>query len=119
MAIDKIQKPKNVKGILSFFGHVNLLRRFVTNFAEITRPISKMLMKGFEIKWNGELDEAFKKIKKEIKDAPIIKAPNYGIPMHVFSFSSFHTIATVLLQKMMRVLNNLLCSLANIYRLQN
>ena len=39
--IDKIQKPKNVKGIQSFFGPVNFLRRFVTNFAEVSRPISK------------------------------------------------------------------------------
>ena len=42
-AIDKIQKPKSVKGIQSFFGQINFLRRFVTNFAEIIRPISKML----------------------------------------------------------------------------
>ena len=37
--IDKVQKPKNVKGIQSFFGQVNFLRRFVTNFAEVSRPI--------------------------------------------------------------------------------
>jgi hypothetical protein len=45
-AIDKVPKPKNVKGIQSFFGQVNFLRRFVINFAEISRPISKMLKKG-------------------------------------------------------------------------
>lgn len=37
--IDKISQPKNVKGIQSFFGQINFLRRFVTNFAEISRPI--------------------------------------------------------------------------------
>ena len=59
MAIDKIPKPKNVKGIQSFFGHINFLRRFVTNFAEINRPISKMLKKGKEIKWDDEPSKAF------------------------------------------------------------
>jgi len=44
--IDKVPKPKNVKGIQYFFGQVNFLRRFVTNFAEISRPISKMIKKG-------------------------------------------------------------------------
>ena len=34
-AIEKVQKPKNVKGIQSFFGQVNFLRRFVTNFTEV------------------------------------------------------------------------------------
>ena len=49
-AIDKIQNPKNVKGIQSFFGKNIFLRRSVTNFAEISRPISWMLKKGSEIK---------------------------------------------------------------------
>ena len=53
-AIDKVQKPKNVKGIQSFFGQVDFLRRFVTNFAEVSRPISKMLKKGATINWEGE-----------------------------------------------------------------
>ena len=58
-AIDKIQKPKSVKGIQSFFGQINFLRRFVTNFAEISRPISRMLKKGSEIKWDGEPSTTF------------------------------------------------------------
>ena len=37
--IDKVQKPKNVKGIQYCFGQVNFLRRFVTNFAEVSGPI--------------------------------------------------------------------------------
>ena len=47
--IDKVTKPKSVKGIQSLFGQVNFLRRFVTNFGEIIRPISKMLKKGATI----------------------------------------------------------------------
>lgn len=96
-AIDKIQRPKNIKGIQSFFGQVNFLRRFVTNFAEVTRPISKMLKKGSIINWEGEPNEAFKNIKQAIKDAPMLKAPDYSIPMHIFSFASFHTIVALLL----------------------
>ena len=44
-AIDKVPRSKNVKGIQPFFGQVNFLRRFVTNFAKISRPISKILKK--------------------------------------------------------------------------
>lgn len=47
-AIDQIQKPKSIKGIQSFFRHINFLRRFVTKFAEISRPISRMPKKGTE-----------------------------------------------------------------------
>lgn len=76
-AIDKVPKPKNVKEIQSFFGHVNFLRRFVTNFAEISRPISKMLKKGAIIDWNGEPSQEFQDIKIAIKNAPILRTPDY------------------------------------------
>ena len=69
------------------------------NFVEVSRPISRMLKKGSEIKWEGEPSIAFQKIKQAIKDAPIFRAPNYDKPMHIFSFASFHTVAVVLLQK--------------------
>ena len=95
--IDKVQKPKNVKGIQSFFGQVNFLRRFVTNFAEVSRPISKMLKKGATINWEGDPSVAFQEIKSAIKNAPVLRTPDYEKPMHIFSFASFHTIATVLL----------------------
>ena len=73
------------------------MRRFVTNFAEISRPISKMMKKGAKVNWEGEPSIAFKEIKEAIKNAPVLRTPDYTKPMHIFSFASFHTIATVLL----------------------
>ena len=75
------------------------MRRFVTNFAEISRPISKMLKKGAIIDWKGEPSQAFQDIKIAIKNAPVLRTPDYTKPMHIFSFASFHTVAAVLLQK--------------------
>ena len=54
-----------------------------------------MLKKGSDIKWDGDPSIAFQKIKQAIKDAPILRAPDYGKPMHIFSFPSFHTISIV------------------------
>ena len=99
MGIDNISPPKNVKGIQSFFGQVNFLRRFVTNFVEICIPISKMLKKGEKFEWSEDSIDSFKKIKGEIKDAPILRTHNFGKPMQIFSFASYHTVAAVLLQK--------------------
>lgn len=98
-AIDKIQIPKTVKAIQSFFGQINIVRRFVSNFAEIVKPIAKMMKKGAEVKWTNEALEAFVSIKREIKEAPILKSPNFSKPFQVFSFASYHTIVAVVLQK--------------------
>lgn len=99
VVIDKISQPKNVKGIQSFFGQVNFLRRFITNFSETSIPISKMLKKGEKVEWNEEATRAFTNIKKAIKDAHVLRTPNYGKPKQIFSFASCHIVATVLLQK--------------------
>ena len=99
VAIDKVPMPRNVKGIQYFFGQVNSLRRFVTNFAKISRPISKMLKKGAIINWDGEPSQAFHDIKTTIKNAPVLRTLDYTKPMHIFSSASFHTVATILLQK--------------------
>lgn len=98
VVIDKIQIPKTVKEIQSFFGQINFVRRFVSNFSKIVKTIAKMLKKGAEIKWTNEALEAFVNIKRAIKEAPVLKFPNFSKPFQVFSFASFHTIAAVMLQ---------------------
>lgn len=49
--------------------------------------------------WEGEPTKEFQGIKQAIKDAPILKTPDYNKPMQIFSFASFHTVAAMLLQK--------------------
>ena len=56
-----------------------------------------MLKKGAIIDWNGEPSQAFQDIKTTIKNAPVLRTPDYTKPLHIFSFDSFHTVAAVLL----------------------
>ena len=58
-----------------------------------------MLKKGAKIAWDNETIEAFTKIKKAIKEAPVLKFPDFKKPFQIFSFASYHTIAAVMLQK--------------------
>lgn len=95
VSIDKIQIPKIVKVIQSFFGQINFVRRFVSNFFEIVKPIAKMLKKGTKIKWTNEEIEFFVNMKRAIKEAPVLNSPDFSKPFQVFSFASFHTIAAV------------------------
>ena len=46
--------PRSRKEIQSFLGKVNFVRRFIPNFAEIVKDITRMLKKGVEIKWKAE-----------------------------------------------------------------
>jgi hypothetical protein len=48
-AIQKIEIPRHNKSILYFIGKIIFLRNFVSNFAEIIRPITNMLKKDVVI----------------------------------------------------------------------
>jgi hypothetical protein len=58
-----------------------------------------MLRKGNEMKWIAQSRESFSHIKKALTEAPVLIYPDYSKDFLIFSFSSFDTVAVVLLQK--------------------
>jgi len=72
-----VSLPKNKNEIQSFIGKINFLRRFIPNFAEIIKYITKMLKKDQIVKWNSKERESFEQIKKALGEAPILVSPNY------------------------------------------
>lgn len=62
-AIKKIPLLINKKDLQSFFGKVNFLCIFVTNFAEIIFPLSKMMKQNANFKWDKEGKISFEEIK--------------------------------------------------------
>jgi hypothetical protein len=75
------------------------LSRFVSNFVELVKHIAAMLKKGNEVKWTIEPRESFVQIKKDLTEAVVLINPDYSKDLLIFSFSSFDTVATILLQK--------------------
>ena len=62
--IQKIGMPRNKKGIQSFLGKVNFLRRFITNFAEVVKYVNNMLKKDNTFMWYVEAKPSFIDIKR-------------------------------------------------------
>jgi hypothetical protein len=67
--------------------------------AEIIKHITNMLKKGNEIKWIPEERKFFEDIKVALTKALVLASPNFEKDFILFSFTSEHTIAGVLLQK--------------------
>jgi hypothetical protein len=91
--------PRSKNEVHSFLGKINFLRRFVSNFVELVKHITAMLMKGNEVKWTVESRDSFNQINKALNEAPVLISPDYSKDFLVFSFASFDTVATILLQK--------------------
>jgi hypothetical protein len=98
-AILTLALPRSKKEVQSFLGKVNFLRRFLSNFVELLKYITTMLRKDNEIKWNVEARSSFDQINKALMEAPVLVIPDYSKDFVIFSFASFDTVATILLQK--------------------
>jgi hypothetical protein len=98
-AIKKISLPKDKKALQSFFGQINFIMRFVPNFAEIVKPLNKLLKKDAHFEWESEGRLSFECIKEAIIVAHVLVSPNFSKDFIIFSFASKDTIAGVLLQK--------------------
>jgi hypothetical protein len=98
-AIKTLSLPRSRKEVQDFLGKISFLRRFVSNFVEMVKHITAMLRKGKEVKWTAEPRESFTQIKRALTEAPVLISPDYSKDFLVFSFTSFDTVAAVLLQK--------------------
>ena len=71
-AVNKFPQPKNRKNIKQFLGLAGYYRRFVLNFALITKPLNNILKKGVQFVLSPETQEAFDQIKKILCSQPIL-----------------------------------------------
>ena len=93
----KVKEIRSKKEVESFIGHVNLLRRFISSFAEILRNITNMMNKENEIKWTVDARKYFRDINQEIIESPVLVSPDFNKYFLIFSYALEHTIDGVLL----------------------
>jgi hypothetical protein len=53
-AIGKVPLPTTKKLLQSFLGQTNFVHRFIPNYAEMMKPIYKLLKKDVKFEWNDE-----------------------------------------------------------------
>ncbi|EGO04961.1 hypothetical protein SERLA73DRAFT_24707, partial [Serpula lacrymans var. lacrymans S7.3] len=74
-AILEWPEPTRVKGVRAFLGLGNFYRRFIENFAKITRPLNDLTKKDLVWQWGAKEQEAFDKLKQAFTTAPILAFP--------------------------------------------
>jgi len=75
--------PKCVKDIQKFLGLANYYRRFVKDFAEIARPMHRLVRKQEKWNWGAEQEEAFRRLKEIFTLEPVLAAPDLDKEMRV------------------------------------
>ena len=97
--IEQIAMPHNKKGMQSFMGTINFVRRFVPDFAQIVKPLQQMVKQNAQFKWTEIEKVAFSKIKTVVAHAPSLRSPDFDKDFILYTFASNDSLAAMLTQK--------------------
>jgi hypothetical protein len=61
-----------VTEIQSFLGLAGYYRRFIEGFSKIAKPMTSLLEKGREFKWDEKCQDSFEQSKKRLMSPPVL-----------------------------------------------
>lgn len=77
-AIEKYPLPRTAKQIKQFLGLLGYYRKFIPDFARITKPLTQCLKKNKGITINQEYIDCFEKCKTLLINDPILQYPDFS-----------------------------------------
>jgi transposase InsO family protein len=91
--------PRNRKQLRSFLGLAGFFQRYIPRYADLTAPLTAMLRKGQDFKWDDVAEHSFTKIKQVMCDKPVLLIANHSKPFTLFIDASNVAVGAVLMQR--------------------
>jgi hypothetical protein len=98
-AIVQLPPPHTILQLQSLQGKANFLRRFIANYAEITKVFMCLLKKDVPFLWDEAAQCSFDALKHALTTAPLLRPPNYNKDFLLYLAVVESTIGMVLVQK--------------------
>ncbi|GFV75356.1 retrovirus-related Pol polyprotein from transposon 17.6 [Trichonephila clavipes] len=93
-----IPPPKNVKELQSFLQTCSWFRRYIQDFAKISRPLSYLTKKKVKWQWGFDQQNAFQTLKNSLTTLPVLKQEDGTKPYIIRTDASNYALGAVLLQ---------------------
>jgi hypothetical protein len=77
-AILQLPPPRIIRQLQGLQGKDNFLRRFIVNYANITKGFMCLLKKDTPFIWDERAHESFNALKKSLVSTPLLKSPDYS-----------------------------------------
>lgn len=90
--------PTDAKQLRSFLGLAGYYRKYVRNYASISRPLTQLLHKNTPFIWTSESQLAFDTLKHSLVTAPVLALPDFTCTFIVETDACDHGIGAVLIQ---------------------
>ncbi|GFW78890.1 retrovirus-related Pol polyprotein from transposon 17.6 [Trichonephila clavipes] len=93
-----IPPPKNVKELQYFLQTCSWFRRYIQDFAKISRPLSYLTKKKVKWQWGFDQQNAFQTLKNNLTTPPVLKQADGTKPYIIRTDASNYALGAVLLQ---------------------
>jgi hypothetical protein len=90
--------PQNVSDIRSFLGLAGYYRRFIKGFSKISKPMTKLLVKGNTFEWTPRRETNFQELKKRLTTTPVLTMPDMEKPFSIYCDAFGQGLGYVLMQ---------------------
>lgn len=97
-AIKNFPLPKTPKQIKSFLGLIGYYRKFIPDFAKITKPMTTCLKKNAKIVISENYTNCFENCKTLLCNDPILQYPDFSLPFVLTTDASNVALGAVLSQ---------------------
>ena len=78
-----------------FLGHAGFYRRFIKDYAKISKALTNLISKDVNFIRNDDALKAFNLIKDSLIQAPVLKAPNWDLPFELMCDASNFAVGAV------------------------
>jgi hypothetical protein len=93
------KQPTYVYKIRSFLGLAGYYKRFIEGFSKIVKPLTSLLEKGKEFKWDEACQKCFDEFKEKLTTAPVLIMPEIHKGFDVYCDASHLGLGCVLMQE--------------------
>ncbi|KAG5892221.1 hypothetical protein JTB14_034770 [Gonioctena quinquepunctata] len=97
-AILEREPPTDVKQVMSFIQTCSWFRRFIENFANVSRPLTSLLKKNAKWIWGTDQQISFDRLKELLTSTPILRQADVRLPYVLRTDSSSYALGAVWLK---------------------
>ena len=98
--VQNLPLPTTLRDLRSFLGHVGFYRRFIRDFAKVSKLLTTPLCKDKDFRIDKEGERAFEMLKLALIEAPILQSPNWDLPFDIMCDASDYAVRAVLGQRL-------------------
>jgi hypothetical protein len=90
--------PSTVTEVRSFLGLAGYYRRFIEGFFKIVKPMTSLLEKGREFKWDWKCQDSFNQLKLRLMSPPVLVMPDLQKGFDIYCDACSQGLGCVLMQ---------------------